>query len=156
MGMDGGMGPPGSQNSMGPSNSESSMYSPSRYPSQQRSALVSSWLRHIENENNILKKKIVFLVSDGTHPFLLACSRHDGYSQQYPSMPYGMHPSGMYSQQQVRNCFNFNSKAAVFTGLKDQMISKSQRSELPDRIESRRNHVQHSAPPEPLNPRQLT
>lgn len=37
MGMDGGMGPPGSQNSMGPSNSEGSMYSPSRYPSQQRS-----------------------------------------------------------------------------------------------------------------------
>uniref|UniRef100_A0A8C9X0F9 AT-rich interaction domain 1B n=1 Tax=Sander lucioperca TaxID=283035 RepID=A0A8C9X0F9_SANLU len=26
--------------------------------------------------------------------------RHDGYSQQYPSMPYGMHPSGMYPQQQ--------------------------------------------------------
>ncbi|XP_041828466.1 AT-rich interactive domain-containing protein 1B-like isoform X3 [Melanotaenia boesemani] len=61
MGMEGSMGPPGSQNSMGPSNSESSMYSTSRYPSQQR---------------------------------------HDGYSQQYPSMPYGMHPSGMYPQQQ--------------------------------------------------------
>lgn len=28
--------------------------------------------------------------------------RHDGYGQQYPSMPYGMHPSGMYPQQQVR------------------------------------------------------
>uniref|UniRef100_A0AAQ5X4Z1 ARID domain-containing protein n=1 Tax=Amphiprion ocellaris TaxID=80972 RepID=A0AAQ5X4Z1_AMPOC len=26
--------------------------------------------------------------------------RHDGYGQQYPSMPYGMHPSGMYPQQQ--------------------------------------------------------
>uniref|UniRef100_A0A8C3FZB8 AT-rich interaction domain 1B n=1 Tax=Cyclopterus lumpus TaxID=8103 RepID=A0A8C3FZB8_CYCLU len=26
--------------------------------------------------------------------------RHDGYSQQYPNMPYGMHPSGMYPQQQ--------------------------------------------------------
>uniref|UniRef100_A0A3B3CB06 AT-rich interaction domain 1B n=1 Tax=Oryzias melastigma TaxID=30732 RepID=A0A3B3CB06_ORYME len=26
--------------------------------------------------------------------------RHDSYGQQYPSMPYGMHPSGMYSQQQ--------------------------------------------------------
>uniref|UniRef100_A0A4W6CC40 AT-rich interaction domain 1B n=1 Tax=Lates calcarifer TaxID=8187 RepID=A0A4W6CC40_LATCA len=26
--------------------------------------------------------------------------RHDGYSQQYPGMPYGMHPSGMYPQQQ--------------------------------------------------------
>ncbi|XP_042356461.1 AT-rich interactive domain-containing protein 1B-like isoform X5 [Plectropomus leopardus] len=61
MGMEGNMGPPGSQNNMGPSNSEGSMYSPSRYPSQQR---------------------------------------HDGYSQQYPSMPYGMHPSGMYPQQQ--------------------------------------------------------
>ncbi|KAM9842398.1 AT-rich interactive domain-containing protein 1B-like [Aulostomus maculatus] len=60
MGMEGSMGPPGSQNNMGP-NSEGSMYSPSRYPSQQR---------------------------------------HDGYSQQYPSMPYGMHPSGMYPQQQ--------------------------------------------------------
>lgn len=45
MGMDGSMGPPGSQNSMGPSNSEGSMYSPSRYPSQQRSALVSTCLR---------------------------------------------------------------------------------------------------------------
>ncbi|XP_069574972.1 AT-rich interactive domain-containing protein 1B-like isoform X3 [Brachyistius frenatus] len=61
MGMEGTMGPPGSQNNMGPSNSEGSMYSSSRYPSQQR---------------------------------------HDGYSQQYPSMPYGMHPSGMYPQQQ--------------------------------------------------------
>ncbi|XP_062413421.1 AT-rich interactive domain-containing protein 1B isoform X2 [Pungitius pungitius] len=61
MGMEGSMGPPGSQNNMGPSNSESSMYSPSRYPPQQR---------------------------------------HDGYSQQYPGMPYGMHPSGMYPQQQ--------------------------------------------------------
>eukprot|EP00066_Takifugu_rubripes_P025203 XP_011614469.1 PREDICTED: LOW QUALITY PROTEIN: AT-rich interactive domain-containing protein 1B-like [Takifugu rubripes] len=61
MGMEGSMGPPGSQNNMGPSNSESSMYPPSRYPSQQR---------------------------------------NDGYSQQYPSMPYGMHPSGMYPQQQ--------------------------------------------------------
>ncbi|XP_068577576.1 AT-rich interactive domain-containing protein 1B isoform X1 [Cebidichthys violaceus] len=61
MGMEGNMGPPGNQNNMGPSNSEGSMYSPSRYPSQQR---------------------------------------HDGYSQQYPSMPYGMHPSGMYPQQQ--------------------------------------------------------
>ncbi|XP_034713991.1 AT-rich interactive domain-containing protein 1B-like isoform X2 [Etheostoma cragini] len=60
MGIEGNMGPPGSQN-MGPSNSEGSMYSPSRYPSQQR---------------------------------------HDGYSQQYPSMTYGMHPSGMYPQQQ--------------------------------------------------------
>ncbi|XP_028250904.1 AT-rich interactive domain-containing protein 1B-like isoform X2 [Parambassis ranga] len=61
MGMEGTMGPPGSQNNMGPSNCESSMYSPSRYPSQQR---------------------------------------HDNYGQQYPSMPYGMHPSGMYPQQQ--------------------------------------------------------
>ncbi|XP_071353684.1 AT-rich interactive domain-containing protein 1B-like isoform X4 [Trachinotus anak] len=61
MGMEGSMGPPGSQNNLGPSNSEGSMYSPSRYPSQQR---------------------------------------HDGYGQQYPSMPYGMHPSGMYPQQQ--------------------------------------------------------
>ncbi|XP_041669108.1 AT-rich interactive domain-containing protein 1B-like isoform X3 [Cheilinus undulatus] len=26
--------------------------------------------------------------------------RHDGYSQQFPGMPYGMHPSGMYPQQQ--------------------------------------------------------
>uniref|UniRef100_A0A3B4FIB4 AT-rich interaction domain 1B n=1 Tax=Pundamilia nyererei TaxID=303518 RepID=A0A3B4FIB4_9CICH len=26
--------------------------------------------------------------------------RHDGYGQQYSSMPYGMHPSGMYPQQQ--------------------------------------------------------
>lgn len=42
MGMDGSMGPPGSQNNLGPSNSEGSMYSPSRYPSQQRSALVSA------------------------------------------------------------------------------------------------------------------
>ncbi|XP_069392258.1 AT-rich interactive domain-containing protein 1B-like isoform X3 [Paralichthys olivaceus] len=61
MGMEGSMGPPGSQNNLGPSNSEGSMYSASRYPSQQR---------------------------------------HDGYGQQYPSMPYGMHPSGMYPQQQ--------------------------------------------------------
>nr|XP_046269942.1 AT-rich interactive domain-containing protein 1B-like isoform X2 [Scatophagus argus] len=61
MGMEGNMGPPGSQNNMGPSNSEGNMYSPSRYPSQQR---------------------------------------HDGYSQQYPGLPYGMHPSGMYPQQQ--------------------------------------------------------
>ncbi|XP_040916247.1 AT-rich interactive domain-containing protein 1B-like isoform X8 [Toxotes jaculatrix] len=65
MGMEGSMGPPGSQNNLGPSNSEGSMYSPSRYPSQQRSAPV-----------------------------------HDGYGQQYPGMPYGMHPSGMYPQQQ--------------------------------------------------------
>ncbi|XP_058470891.1 AT-rich interactive domain-containing protein 1B-like isoform X4 [Solea solea] len=61
MGMEGSMGPPGSQNNLGPSNSEGNMYSPSRYPSQQR---------------------------------------HDGYGQQYPSMPYGIHPSGMYPQQQ--------------------------------------------------------
>uniref|UniRef100_I3JMR8 AT-rich interaction domain 1B n=1 Tax=Oreochromis niloticus TaxID=8128 RepID=I3JMR8_ORENI len=61
MGMEGTMGPPGSQNNMGPSNSEGSMYSPSRYSSQQR---------------------------------------HDGYGQQYSNMPYGMHPSGMYPQQQ--------------------------------------------------------
>ncbi|KAM9708114.1 AT-rich interactive domain-containing protein 1B isoform 2-T2 [Menidia menidia] len=61
MGMEGSMGPPGSQNNLGPPNSEGSMYSPSRYPSQQR---------------------------------------HEGYSQQYPSMPYGMHPSGMYPQHQ--------------------------------------------------------
>ncbi|KAM8833554.1 AT-rich interactive domain-containing protein 1B isoform 1-T1 [Synchiropus picturatus] len=59
MGMEGSMGPPGSQNNMGP-NSDASMYSSSRYPSQ----------------------------------------RHDGYSQQYPSMPYGIHPSGMYQPQQ--------------------------------------------------------
>ncbi|KAM3871321.1 AT-rich interactive domain-containing protein 1B-like [Diretmus argenteus] len=26
--------------------------------------------------------------------------RHDGYGQQYPGMSYGMHPSGMYPQQQ--------------------------------------------------------
>ncbi|KAJ8387807.1 hypothetical protein AAFF_G00149560, partial [Aldrovandia affinis] len=26
--------------------------------------------------------------------------RHEGYSQQYPSMPYGAHPSGMFPQQQ--------------------------------------------------------
>lgn len=32
----------------------------------------------------------------------LLCFRHDGYGQQYPGMPYGMHPSGMYPQQQVR------------------------------------------------------
>ncbi|XP_040925107.1 AT-rich interactive domain-containing protein 1B-like isoform X2 [Betta splendens] len=61
MGMEGNMGPPGSQNNMGPSNSDGSLYSPSRYPSQ---------------------------------------PRHDGYGQQYPGMPYGMHPSGMYPQQQ--------------------------------------------------------
>ncbi|XP_061552419.1 AT-rich interactive domain-containing protein 1B isoform X1 [Phycodurus eques] len=60
MGMEGSMGPPGSQNSMAP-HSEGSVYSPSRYPSHQR---------------------------------------HDGYSPQYPGMPYGMHPSGMYQQQQ--------------------------------------------------------
>ncbi|KAK7905028.1 hypothetical protein WMY93_017635 [Mugilogobius chulae] len=34
--MDGGMGPPGSQNNMGPANSENNMYAPSRYPSQPR------------------------------------------------------------------------------------------------------------------------
>ncbi|XP_068194386.1 AT-rich interactive domain-containing protein 1B-like isoform X3 [Antennarius striatus] len=61
MGMEGSMGPPGNQNNLGPSNSEGSMYSPSRYPSQQR---------------------------------------HDGYGQQYPGIPYGMHPSGIYPQQQ--------------------------------------------------------
>ncbi|XP_062325531.1 AT-rich interactive domain-containing protein 1B-like [Osmerus eperlanus] len=62
MGMEGSMGPPGSQSNMGPSNSEGSMYSSSRYPPSQQ--------------------------------------RHDGYGQQYPGMPYGMHPSGMYPQQQ--------------------------------------------------------
>uniref|UniRef100_A0A3P8QC73 ARID domain-containing protein n=1 Tax=Astatotilapia calliptera TaxID=8154 RepID=A0A3P8QC73_ASTCA len=36
MGMEGTMGPPGSQTNMGPSNSEGSMYSPSRYSSQHR------------------------------------------------------------------------------------------------------------------------
>ncbi|CAB1416967.1 unnamed protein product [Pleuronectes platessa] len=61
MGMEGSMGPPGGQNNLGPSNSEGSMYSASRYPSQQR---------------------------------------NNGYGQQYPSMPYGMHPSGIYPQQQ--------------------------------------------------------
>ncbi|XP_019725721.1 AT-rich interactive domain-containing protein 1B-like [Hippocampus comes] len=60
MEMEGGLGPPGSQNSMAP-HSEGNMYSSSRYASQQR---------------------------------------HDGYSPQYPGMPYGMHPSGMYQQQQ--------------------------------------------------------
>lgn len=41
------------------------------------------------------------LVSDTS---LSPCGEHrnDGYGQQYPSMPYGMHPSGMYPQQQVR------------------------------------------------------
>nr|XP_029544211.1 AT-rich interactive domain-containing protein 1B-like [Oncorhynchus nerka] len=61
MGMEGSMGPPGNQSNMGPSNSEGSIYSPNRYPSQQR---------------------------------------HEGYAQQYPGMSYGMHPSGMYPQQQ--------------------------------------------------------
>lgn len=62
MGMDGSMGPPGSQHSMGPSNSESSMYSPSRYPAQQRSALVSALLCPIDNENNYWgEKKFHFL-----------------------------------------------------------------------------------------------
>ncbi|XP_041703392.1 AT-rich interactive domain-containing protein 1B isoform X3 [Coregonus clupeaformis] len=61
MGMEGTMGPPGNQSNMGPSNSEGSIYSPNRYPSQQR---------------------------------------HEGYGQQYPGMPYGIHPSGMYPQQQ--------------------------------------------------------
>ncbi|TSM77400.1 AT-rich interactive domain-containing protein 1B [Bagarius yarrelli] len=28
-----------------------------------------------------------------------SCQRHDGYGQQYPGMPYGVHPSGMYPQQ---------------------------------------------------------
>ncbi|XP_077476366.1 AT-rich interactive domain-containing protein 1B isoform X2 [Stigmatopora argus] len=60
MGMEGGMGPPGSQNSI-PPHSEGGLYSSSRYPAQQR---------------------------------------HDGYSAQFPGMPYGMHPSGMYQQQQ--------------------------------------------------------
>lgn len=41
MGMEGSMGPPGSQNNLGPANSEGSMYSPSRYPSQQRLVLLS-------------------------------------------------------------------------------------------------------------------
>ncbi|KAJ7988897.1 hypothetical protein DPEC_G00313950 [Dallia pectoralis] len=36
MGMEGNMGPPGSQSNMGPSNSEGPLYSPHRYPSQQR------------------------------------------------------------------------------------------------------------------------
>uniref|UniRef100_A0A8C7T788 AT-rich interaction domain 1B n=1 Tax=Oncorhynchus mykiss TaxID=8022 RepID=A0A8C7T788_ONCMY len=36
MGMEGSMGPPGNQSNMGPSNSEGSIYSPNRYPSQQR------------------------------------------------------------------------------------------------------------------------
>lgn len=40
MGMEGTMGPPGSQNNMGHSNSEGNMYSPSRYSSHQRSALL--------------------------------------------------------------------------------------------------------------------
>lgn len=39
MGMEGSMGPPGGQNNLGPANSEGSMYSPSRYPSQQRLVL---------------------------------------------------------------------------------------------------------------------
>ncbi|KAL0969267.1 hypothetical protein UPYG_G00224730 [Umbra pygmaea] len=54
MGMEGSMGPPGSQSNMGPSNSEGSMYSANRYPSSQQ--------------------------------------RHDGYIQQYQSVPYGMYP----------------------------------------------------------------
>ncbi|KAL7872889.1 hypothetical protein AOLI_G00119600 [Acnodon oligacanthus] len=60
MGMEGNMGPPGNQGNMGHANSDGSMYSPNRYPNQQR---------------------------------------HDGYGQQYP-MPYGVHPPGMYPQQQ--------------------------------------------------------
>ncbi|XP_072545173.1 AT-rich interactive domain-containing protein 1B-like isoform X3 [Salminus brasiliensis] len=60
MGMEGSMGPPGNQGNMGHANSDGSMYSPNRYPNQQR---------------------------------------HDGYGQQYP-MPYGVHPPGMYPQQQ--------------------------------------------------------
>ncbi|KAF3844698.1 hypothetical protein F7725_007861 [Dissostichus mawsoni] len=88
MGMEGNMGPPGSQNNMGPSNSEGSMYSPSRYPSQQRSAPVESSCNFTIH---VLNQRVMY-------PLL--CFRHDGYSQQYPSMPYGMHPSGMYPQQQ--------------------------------------------------------
>uniref|UniRef100_A0A3B4C3S4 ARID domain-containing protein n=1 Tax=Pygocentrus nattereri TaxID=42514 RepID=A0A3B4C3S4_PYGNA len=60
LGMEGNMGPPGNQGNMGHANSDGSMYSPNRYPNQQR---------------------------------------HDGYGQQYP-MPYGVHPPGMYAQQQ--------------------------------------------------------
>lgn len=113
MGMEGGMGPPGSQNSMGPSNSEGSMYSPSRYPSQQRSASVcvcySALVNKIKTIVEIKKKKIHFQwVISLVLP--LVCFRHDGYSQQYPSMPYGMHPSGMYSQQQVRNHLYLDSE----------------------------------------------
>lgn len=43
---------------------------------------------------DVIKQCILFLVS---------YFRHDGYSQQYPGIPYGMHPSGMYPQQQVRS-----------------------------------------------------
>lgn len=113
MGMEGNMGPPGSQNNMGPSNSEGSMYSPSRYPSQQRSApvcvvechrlhfcKVKAIAKFHINLQIILPASDVFLLLLLLPPLL--CFRHDGYSQQYPSMPYGMHPSGMYPQQQVR------------------------------------------------------
>lgn len=109
MGMEGSMGPPGSQNNMGPSSSESSMYSPSRYSSQQRSAPVCSGVclhdcALVWKVKTMLKNYLSSISL--LHP--LVCFRHDGYSQQYPTMPYGMHPSGMYPQQQVSS-YTLNS-----------------------------------------------
>ncbi|KFQ93600.1 AT-rich interactive domain-containing protein 1B, partial [Nipponia nippon] len=77
LGPEGSMGPPG-QSNMVPSNSDPSMYSPNRYPGQQR-----------------LLPLVQFL------------GGHEPYGQQYPGQgppsgqpPYGGHQPGMYPQQQ--------------------------------------------------------
>ncbi|KGL95407.1 AT-rich interactive domain-containing protein 1B, partial [Charadrius vociferus] len=79
LGPEGSMAPPG-QSNMVPSNSDPSMYSPNRYPGQQRHLpLVQVW----------------------------GGWRHEPYGQQFPGQgppsgqpPYGGHQPGMYPQQQ--------------------------------------------------------
>lgn len=63
MGMDGSMGPPGSQNNLGPSNSEGSLYSPSRYPSQQRSALSVYECVHVYRKSEKMYEMKLYICS---------------------------------------------------------------------------------------------
>uniref|UniRef100_A0A674AY35 AT-rich interaction domain 1B n=1 Tax=Salmo trutta TaxID=8032 RepID=A0A674AY35_SALTR len=55
--------------------------------------------------------------------------RHEGYAQQYPGMSYGMHPSGMYPQQQRHEGEMYGPPAKRHEG---EMYAMQYRGQQPD------------------------
>lgn len=106
MGMEGNMGPPGSQNNMGPSNSEGSMYSPSRYPSQQRSAPVCMYSRGYTFRNVFSEWYIPRLrsVVFQTRWLRSAVSRHAVWDASIWDVPTATGESSQYNSYTTFTC----------------------------------------------------